>query len=281
MSRQKTELLHKQQLEDLVKVKRTEKEKDRENIKLNDLLLFALKSALDSVQDSGGPLISFVVRESKGKRQMTRFATSSIEQGVVKARKFISRSRAHTEMYALAYDDFVTIMETRYSPAIIVEAGERGKKDTITLGQVYRPKKTLQNQNWSIFNYYLEPLCWSWPPTPLLLPSKPNLLFATDHSRVVKMPISNKIDWSILHYIYGHTHVTYGKLHEEFVDMKQEVMEFYGIGRIAKSTLCEHLKYLRDKEKLIKREINDEKKEVYVVTTKGKEVYMAVYEKWL
>jgi len=247
---------------------------------VNDLLLFALKSALNSVQDSGGPLISFVICESKGKRRMTRFATNRIEQVVVKARKFISR--AHTERYALAYDDFVTIMGVSYGPAIIVEAGERRTKDTITLGQVYRPKKTLQNQNWSIFNNPSEPLCWSWPPTPLLLPSKPNLLFATDyHDRVGTRPIISKIDWSIFHYIYSHTHVTYSKLHEEFVDMKQEVMEFYGIGRIAKSTLCEHLKYLRDKEKLIKREINDEKKEVYVVTTKGKEVYMAVYEKWL
>jgi len=92
-----------------------------------------------------------------------------------------------------------------------------------------------------------------------------------DHGRVSKMPISSKIDWSILDYIFRNKQVSFGKLEEEFV--KKEP------GRIAKSTLCEHLGFLRDDEKLIRREINDYNKPVYVVTAKGKEVYIAAYGK--
>lgn len=86
------------------------------------------------------------------------------------------------------------------------------------------------------------------------------------------MPISSKIDWSILDFIFRNKQVSFGKLEEEFV-MKKEPW------RIAKSTLAEHLAVLRDDEKLIKREINDYNKPVYVVTPKGKDVYMAAYGK--
>jgi hypothetical protein len=159
-----------------------------EQIRVNDLLLLALQYALDSVQDSGGPLTPFVVYESRRKRKMIKFATEISEegeiseQGVAEARKFASElASSDTEVYALAFDGFVDIMGTHYRPAVIVECGERGDEDSIVLGQIYRPRKTLENQNWSMvqIDKDLEPLCWSWPPKPFLLSVKPNPLFKT------------------------------------------------------------------------------------------------------
>ncbi len=116
--------------------------KDKENVKLNSLMFLALDHGVDSVR-AGGHLIPFVMTESKGKRSLNRFASERLEVGQEEARKFVSKSGDKTEMYALAYDGFVTIEGKKYD-AIIVEAGQRGNKEATLIAQRYKPKKLLQ-----------------------------------------------------------------------------------------------------------------------------------------
>ncbi len=114
---------------------------DRQNIKLNNLMFLALDHGIDSIK-AGGPLISFVITESKGKRNIKRFVTKRLEDGQKEATQFVSTSKSKIDRYALAYDGYVTIENKKYS-AIIVRAGEHGDKESMLICQRYSPKKFL------------------------------------------------------------------------------------------------------------------------------------------
>ena len=108
-----------------------------------DLVFFALDHGVESVRDSGGPLIPFLVLEQDGKRDLHRFAASRLEEGERQAREAIMASPAAVTAYALAYDGFITVQGVR-TDAILVEASERGRPAGVRMAQRYTPKKFLR-----------------------------------------------------------------------------------------------------------------------------------------
>ena len=109
-----------------------------------DLVFLALDHGVESVRDSGGPLIPFVVFEQDGKRDLHRFATERLEEGQQRAREAIAAFPPSVTAYALAYDGFITIQGSK-ADAILVEASERGRPAGVRMAQRYRPRKFLRS----------------------------------------------------------------------------------------------------------------------------------------
>ena len=104
--------------------------------KFVDLVFLALDHGVDSVRESGGPLIPFVVYEEDGEIKLQRFVTDRLEEGPEQARQAIAASPASISAYALAYDGFITVEGTKFD-AILVEASERGRPAGILMAQRY------------------------------------------------------------------------------------------------------------------------------------------------
>lgn len=109
-----------------------------------DLVFLALDHGVESVRDSGGPLIPFVVFEQDGELKIQRFATERMEEGPEQAREAIAASPESVTAYALAYDGYVTIEGTRCD-AILVEASERGRPAGVRMAQRYAIKDSLES----------------------------------------------------------------------------------------------------------------------------------------
>ena len=102
---------------------------------LLDLVFAALDHGIGSVED-GGPLIPFVLAETAGGRELTRFAAETLEEGVAQARQHAGASAA--DRVAVAYDGYLTV-EGERSDAIFVEAQERTAPSSVVFAQRYRP----------------------------------------------------------------------------------------------------------------------------------------------
>jgi len=112
--------------------------------KLADLVFLALDHGVDSVRAGGGPLVPFVMVEQDGKRELHRFATERVEEGQHRAREAIAALPPSATTYALAYDGFITVQDTKFD-AILVEASERGRPAGVRMAQRYTPKKFLRS----------------------------------------------------------------------------------------------------------------------------------------
>jgi hypothetical protein len=110
----------------------------------SDLVFLALDHGVDSVRSDGGPLIPFVVYEEDGERKLQRFATERLEKGPEQAREAIAVSPASVTAYALAYDGFITIEDTKFD-AIFVEASERGRPAGVRMAQRYKTGESLKS----------------------------------------------------------------------------------------------------------------------------------------
>jgi len=110
--------------------------------KVGLLLNFALGHALWLVS-GGGVMSPFTVTERGGKRHMNVFVGEPYETAVDAARQSLIGLDPLTEMYALAYDGYVTKDGVRLD-AILVEVGSRGMKGALVASQRYRPKKADQ-----------------------------------------------------------------------------------------------------------------------------------------
>lgn len=109
--------------------------------KFADLVFMALDHGVESVRDSGGPLIPFVVIEGEdGARGIQRFVTERLEEGPERAREAITALPASVAAYALAYDGYITIENTKFD-AILVEASERDRPAGVLMAQRYIIKK--------------------------------------------------------------------------------------------------------------------------------------------
>lgn len=102
---------------------------------LIEVAFAALDHAIDSVKD-GGPLIPFVIAESEEGRDLTRFASETLEEGHAQARRHAGSSAANR--VAVAYDGYLTV-EGERSDAVFVEAQERGAELSVIFAQRYRP----------------------------------------------------------------------------------------------------------------------------------------------
>ena len=111
----------------------------------SDFFFLAIDHGFDSIEGGGGPLVPFtMVVEPSGKKQLTRFVTNRLEDGVEKAKSSITPSQG-LSMYAIAWDGFVTL-EGRKWDAILVEAGESSDEFGVLFSQRYvrRRKRFLQ-----------------------------------------------------------------------------------------------------------------------------------------
>jgi len=102
---------------------------------LIELVFAALDHGIDSVRE-GGPLIPFVLAESAEGRDLTRFASETLEEGHAQARRHAGSSGA--DRVAVAYDGYLTV-EGERSDAVFVEAQERGTEASVVFAQRYRP----------------------------------------------------------------------------------------------------------------------------------------------
>jgi hypothetical protein len=112
--------------------------------KFADLVFLALDHGVDSVRESGSPLIPFVMFVNNDELMLQRFVTERLEEGPEQAREAIASSPESVMAYALAYDGFITIEGAKFD-AILVEASERGRPAGVRMAQRYSIKESLQS----------------------------------------------------------------------------------------------------------------------------------------
>jgi hypothetical protein len=112
---------------------------------LIDLAFAALDHGIDSVRESGGPLIPFVMTESGGDRRVDRFASELLEEALAQAIAHVRavKSEAGTR-HVLAYDGYVKLPTGERSDAIYAEGVEADSAVVMGLAQRYRPKRPLR-----------------------------------------------------------------------------------------------------------------------------------------
>lgn len=107
----------------------------------SDFLYLTLDHGVGSVE-GGGPLIPFVLFESRGQREIRRFALDRLEESVEAAFAFASEKQDRAERVAVAFDGFLT-WEGERTDAIYVEASDRPTAGHVVVAQRYRPKRLL------------------------------------------------------------------------------------------------------------------------------------------
>ena len=99
----------------------------------------AIDHAFASIEDEIGPLIPFVMFVDRaGDRTLQRFVAEQLEEAVEQAHGFILENQSAWQMYALAWDGFITI-EGKRTDGLFIEAGERGDSDAVLFCQRYVP----------------------------------------------------------------------------------------------------------------------------------------------
>ena len=117
--------------------------------KLMELIFFALDHGMNCVREST-TLIPFLVTQGE-ERNLERFVTERIEDGLTKAQKAASTLDTTINQYAIVYDGYITIESTKYD-AIFVEAAERGVQTGFRFAQRYSSKKGLPSRFKTIGN---------------------------------------------------------------------------------------------------------------------------------
>lgn len=108
--------------------------------KLVDLMLFALNHGIESIRIKGkGPLVPFVVTENNGEKEVMRFFTAHIEDGLSEAIRYL-KDEKKSHFAALVYDGFLPMNDKKFN-AVIVRGYDRTDTVAYTLGQRYLPSR--------------------------------------------------------------------------------------------------------------------------------------------
>ncbi|MCJ7731285.1 hypothetical protein MUP51_03125 [Candidatus Bathyarchaeota archaeon] len=75
--------------------------------------------------------------DKEGKKHMQRYVAKRIEEGIVHAQNYIDENQGELEMYAIAWDGYIT-SENERTDAVFVEAGDRNDSLGVTFCQRYR-----------------------------------------------------------------------------------------------------------------------------------------------
>ena len=103
-------------------------------------MIFALEHGVASIQIKGkGPLVPFVVTETKGEKEKHRFFTQHIEDGLSEAVRFV-KDDEKCDFAALVYDAFLPMDDKNFN-AVIVRGYDRSDNMGYALGQRYIPAK--------------------------------------------------------------------------------------------------------------------------------------------
>ena len=108
--------------------------------KLVDLMLFALDHGVANIRIKGkGPLVPFVVTEANGEKEVTRFFTAHIEDGLSEAIRYV-KGEKKSHYAVLVYDDFLPLDGQNFN-AVIARGYDRTDTVGYTLGQRFRPSR--------------------------------------------------------------------------------------------------------------------------------------------
>ena len=106
--------------------------------KLLALIFLCLDHGIDSIRDIEGPLIPYSITENDGKRNLDRFLSDRVEDGVAAAKTSIKNLDPIPEFAAITYDGYVTVENEKYD-AVIVEGYDRKDLDGHIFAQRYIP----------------------------------------------------------------------------------------------------------------------------------------------
>ena len=101
-------------------------------------MLFALDHGIENIKIKGkGPLVPFVVTEVNGEKEITRFFTNHLEDGLSEAIRYLKDERK-SHFAVLVYDGFLPLNDQKFN-AVIVRGYDRADTMGYTLGQRYVP----------------------------------------------------------------------------------------------------------------------------------------------
>jgi len=110
------------------------------NKKLVDLMLFGLEHGIESIRIRGkGPLVPFVITERNGEKDVTRFFTSHLEDGLKEAIRYLKEERK-SSLAVLVYDGFLPLNGQQFN-AVIVRGYDRNDNLAYTVAQRYKPSR--------------------------------------------------------------------------------------------------------------------------------------------
>lgn len=114
---------------------------ERASEELLVLIAEGLDHGFSSIQDSGGPLVPFVILDHGDRKELQRMVVDDSAAAVAHGSAMILAAPPTALRYALAHDAYVRIGGERYD-AIIVLAGERSLDHGVALAQCYMPLET-------------------------------------------------------------------------------------------------------------------------------------------
>jgi hypothetical protein len=153
---------------------------NKQDPKFMDFLFGGLDHGINSISDSGGPLIPFVMTQTGEKKELQRFVSEKYEEGILMAEKHIKSQSPKPDYALIAYDGYITWENKKYD-AILVRAFDMGQDEGFIFSQRYVPKTTGEG---------IEPIGNSAFPGPEF-----NLLVESDKDLNNKSDSSSKKPW--------------------------------------------------------------------------------------
>lgn len=111
-----------------------------QNPKFMDFMFSGLDHGIDSISESGGPLIPFIMTQTGEKKELKRFVSEKYEEGVSTAEKTLEKMTVKPDFGLVAFDGFITWEEKKYD-TIIVRAFDKTQDEGFEFCQRYIPKE--------------------------------------------------------------------------------------------------------------------------------------------
>jgi len=112
------------------------------NESLVNLMFTGIDHGIESIKDSKGPLIPFLLIENRGQRNLQRFVSETLEESLASARQYLAELADTPEFAVIVYDGYLTVEEKKYD-AVMVEGFDQNDAKVYAIAQRYQPKKLL------------------------------------------------------------------------------------------------------------------------------------------
>lgn len=123
-----------------IKVSDKIKNIDQADEKLVDLMFFGLDYGIENIEaDSVGTLIPIVITEKNSERDLKRFVTERIEEGLEKGEQYLKNEKM-ARYGVVIYDGYITFKGEKID-AILVKGFDRQDEVGYVIGQRYQRKK--------------------------------------------------------------------------------------------------------------------------------------------
>jgi len=110
---------------------------------LVEFMFTALDHGVDSIKNSGGPLIPFILTSINGDKKLQRFVTKRIEEGQTLAKEYLLNMSPEPYFAVITYDGYVTIEGEKFD-SVMIEGYDKNDDSVYLLAQRYKPKKLLK-----------------------------------------------------------------------------------------------------------------------------------------